>query len=674
MANTKFSLTLSTTDFNLVGDIKVRQADDLTQTFSVKVIEHGLDKAFLGLKPFFCLMAREVTGQGVSEEPVQIFDASKGTLEYTLSANAMQMVGKNEAYFSFRKELSNGTWAEQFSTRSFFYTVEKSIYTQPFKDSNYWYTFKELYTKFIEYQNSGKSSWEDFLQSNRDVLESIDPGGVLLSEIIRSRKPEEADVAFDDLPTRLDKQVGLDSEFRTFEFNASFMKRVFNENYERGANVKWYGAKGDGITNDRIAIQNALNQAKGSLFFPPGKYVVEGELPYLLELNQNLNLIGLTTKGVEIIVRGTINPDTSVLKVSISNNEENLDVRNWKMENIGIYFDAQVVAEKGMHAVVFEDGFQLHSSRILNCSLFGRSVNKGKAIFANRKLSHSKISGCTLGPIVMKCFDANVIENNLFLGNEVACTYDLEVGVYNNTFRDNTISNRDGAVHIVNGDVIRIENNQIELAQGQGTSQSPVKSMVWAQGVDRPIKNLVISGNNFGGGTNLDNLIYLDNCEKTVVEKNQLISTNNSEVYLTEKTKYCQIARDNFTRPTISNPRPDRHIKAKIIDLGEGNMGTKKNLLSYSNGWKEGLMTKNQDGLVIFVEPLNAGSTAINSTIATLPLGFRPPRDIFVQSSSFAGECVLKISSSTGLITATTAIPSNSWLLPGVFSANAEPL
>lgn len=183
MAATLYKMTLSTTDHNLVGDIKVRQADDETQVFEVNIIENGVIKSFNGLTPFFCLMAREITGQGVSEEPVAIFDANKGTLQYTLSANAMQMVGRNEAYFSFRKESSSGRWVEQFSTKTFSYTVEKSIYTQPFKDSNYWFTFKELYQKFLEYQESGKNSWEDFVNNSKDILESLDPNGELLVKL-----------------------------------------------------------------------------------------------------------------------------------------------------------------------------------------------------------------------------------------------------------------------------------------------------------------------------------------------------------------------------------------------------------------------------------------------------------------------------------------------------------
>lgn len=200
MANVKHNMVLSVTESNNnVGLIKVRAGDDETQVFEVLVTENGLIKPFDGLTPFFCLMAREITGQGVSEEPVATFDGKNGRLEYTLSANAFQMIGKNEAYFSFRKQ-SGTQWVEQFSTRSFYYTVEHSIYTQPFKDSNYWFTFKELYQQFLNYQKNGKTSWEDFVEQNKEIIESVDPGGQVLTELIAARNGKS------NLKTRLDDE------------------------------------------------------------------------------------------------------------------------------------------------------------------------------------------------------------------------------------------------------------------------------------------------------------------------------------------------------------------------------------------------------------------------------------------------------------------------------------
>jgi hypothetical protein len=185
---TEHFITLSTTEpNNNVGIVKLRHADVNSQAIVAQIVENGQPKNFEGLQPFFCLMAQEITGQGVSEESVVSFDAKNGTLKYIASDNALQFVGRNEAYFSFRKQ-EGEQWIEQFSTRSFHYIVEKSIYSQPFKDSNYWWTFKELYRIFNQYIEDGKKSWEEFVEANREILESIDPGGVLLAKVIDIEK------------------------------------------------------------------------------------------------------------------------------------------------------------------------------------------------------------------------------------------------------------------------------------------------------------------------------------------------------------------------------------------------------------------------------------------------------------------------------------------------------
>lgn len=392
LATITHKITLSMTDFNLVGDIKVRQADDETQVFDAVILEHGMIKNFEGLKPFFCLMAREITGQGVSEEPVTVYDGTKGTLKYTLSANAMQMVGRNEAYFSFRKELTNGAWAEQFSTRSFYYTVEKSIYTQPFKDSNYWFTFKELYRQFNDYIESGKISWEDFIDSesqqwkdflehNKEILESIDPGGAILSELIRSRKPAEYTTSYIDLPTRLDEQIGKNSDFREFETGVSFMKRVFNENRERAVNVKWFGALGDGVNDDTSAINSAVNYAiengSNSIYFPETSnyYNVQGTI----NLN-NINGFRLFGAGIDMSsIRNKTQDNVALLKIIGSENiyVENLSFQNGVLKTDGTHDGL----EKNAITIENSSDIKLSNLKIEYCSGFsGILIRKSSSI------------------------------------------------------------------------------------------------------------------------------------------------------------------------------------------------------------------------------------------------------------------------------------------------------
>lgn len=292
MTSVYHNITLSLTDFNNVGDLKVRQADDESQVLDVTVIENGVIKSFNGLTPFFCLMAREVTGQGISEEPVLNYNAINGKLQYTLSANAMQMVGRNEAYFSFRKELSNGEWIEQFSTRSFFYIVEKSIYTQPFKDSNYWFTFKELYKKFIDYQDSGKKSWEDFVESNREIIESVDPGGVVLTNIIDFRHSDMLDITFDSMKLRGDF---WDNELRG-----------------RGISPMWFGAVGDGVTDDGPALKEThefANLTGLNVVYPSDKQFYVSEVENI-EIKTNVDF-----SNCRIIINE--NPSTADTKVPL---------------------------------------------------------------------------------------------------------------------------------------------------------------------------------------------------------------------------------------------------------------------------------------------------------------------------------------------------------------------
>lgn len=222
-------MTLSTTEpNNNVGLIKLRHGDVNSQAIVAQIAENGQPKSFEGLQPFFCLMAQEITGQGVSEEKVISFDASEGTLSYIASDNALQMVGRNEAYFSFRKQ-SRGRWIEQFSTRSFHYIVEKAVYSQLFKDSNYWWTFKELYREFQTSITDGTKTWEDFVSSSKEMLESINPDGNII-QLIDALTGDDGTV-YPSLKERLDNENNRYSLEESFEFGGG-VRKIFSEALE----------------------------------------------------------------------------------------------------------------------------------------------------------------------------------------------------------------------------------------------------------------------------------------------------------------------------------------------------------------------------------------------------------------------------------------------------------
>ena len=76
-----------------------------------------------------------------------------------------------------------------------------------------------------------------------------------------------------------------------------------NDPSDPTVNVKCCGAKGDGVTEDLAAIQMAINslpETGGTVYFPPGKYVIKetsnnpGKTKYNIEIynRQNIRLVG----------------------------------------------------------------------------------------------------------------------------------------------------------------------------------------------------------------------------------------------------------------------------------------------------------------------------------------------------------------------------------------------
>lgn len=208
MVKEKWDLILSTTEpYNHIGLIKVRKENINTETVSAKIIENNLPYDLTGLKVYFCAYFERYIP--VEQESV-IVDAKAGKISYTL--NKYDMQGKLRfAYFRFEKDgVLVGT------SQNFLYTIISSIesncmdsgpYIQRLEDVlNLFSNVKEESMKeiqaiieaFNEQVLQQQQDFDAWFESIRGILESIDPGGLLLSEIIRARK------SFKSLDERLD--------------------------------------------------------------------------------------------------------------------------------------------------------------------------------------------------------------------------------------------------------------------------------------------------------------------------------------------------------------------------------------------------------------------------------------------------------------------------------------
>lgn len=143
-------------------------------------------------------------------------------------------------------------------------------------------------------------------------------------------------------------------------------------------NVKNFGAKGDGITDDTTAIQNAINFIKNSsyiseLYFPPGEYVITS--PLLIDFALNVKGIFCTRdneKGTMILDRTDINSATPFITYQFGTNTNALDNRIW-----GVTIkDIKIVGNTGKHDAIHmvKTGWDMHLENVYITDFLGSGI------------------------------------------------------------------------------------------------------------------------------------------------------------------------------------------------------------------------------------------------------------------------------------------------------------
>lgn len=302
----KWLATLSTTEpYNHIGLIQVRQSNKNSETWYIPITQNGesFDMTDDGItEVFFCT---KFLGKYPVEQRATIVDAKKGHIKYTMSQPDMQIPGIQQAYFKFVDK--NGNY--QGSTQSFSYKVIQSIEGSCAESGTYIVRLEELFQLYHDYMNQQMGDWESFFNAYREIIESIDPGGVVLKEIVEARKPENKP-AFPNLASRLNQN---DKTVDRHDIDLEIIKRSMVN--EQGIIVDKF-KRVDDVDNEttdyyitKIDMSNKMNKIKTAIERPEitvRDFAYKNNQGYVINAAATIDNAGL------IVDKKVINPGTEI--------------------------------------------------------------------------------------------------------------------------------------------------------------------------------------------------------------------------------------------------------------------------------------------------------------------------------------------------------------------------
>lgn len=301
-------------------------------------------------------------------------------------------------------------------------------------------------------------------------------------------------------PGTLDWDVPVNAAFTSQDARLTLVEAASTQNAERvdrlTFDVKTYGAVGDDSTNDRAAIQAAIDAAAlaggGTVFFPPGRYAVSALSGVCLSVPAKVNLVGAgrgastirknSASSVLIDMSGPSTDDTGATHVRYGgirditlngNSQSGSILRVYYADNLDF---TRVFFTSGTEQLV--DAVEFWDSRFYNCQFESSGGTNGATLPAVWLRNASDATPGNFGYSLDNC-------NQIVFQ---ACRWE--------NFHNGALRIEDGAVVGNNPNGIYVKNCKMETSQMQGGSHLFVDDSCLAIWVD----SLYCFAGNFAGG------------------------------------------------------------------------------------------------------------------------------------------------------------------------------
>ncbi|MGM8313763.1 BppU family phage baseplate upper protein [Escherichia coli] len=270
----KWQATLSTTEsYNYIGILNVRQGNRNTEVLEAILVENALPLYLTGCEVFF---ESVIDKKYPIQRAAKIVNAKKGIIQYTFDEYSMQSLHRQEAYFSIYKgDDLIGT------TQNFSYFVINAASKTEGEMGSYWQSIEDLIADMTAFINENKGDFTDWMNARKeefeawrknqqdafeawrqknekdfetwftsiqDILKSVDPGGVLLNEIVLARLSEKYG-EFNTLDDRLENieailtETELNEELITIKHDSKQYPHVVVTTWTNGLGVTGIGTK-----------------------------------------------------------------------------------------------------------------------------------------------------------------------------------------------------------------------------------------------------------------------------------------------------------------------------------------------------------------------------------------------------------------------------------------------